>query len=620
TTGTIENHQFHRVTEMLSRNALKNNDVYQAIAYKKREFNPIDLFKIEGWTGTLSMFFNFSGITTQHTFSEIYERAQKIDAPMSRLMKQVTDMSYDFFSQEFGVLNSILLSNGKKHVAQIQAVTGILFEENYLTGVASLKNTLLRRRDPMFDMFMSAEDASAFFQSCKKKIEQKKIRDDGSKVLPDFCGKDVAGMFMYYSLGSNVNPHLAIFAKTGAGKSSALLKILQSSMMVDPATYIAKGIVENEVKVRYIDIDHSSGTFMERLRKNHRDDMQIYGSKISKMKFCLLDLDLIEDFPNAKASPEDIKGVCAFVNVILETTDDKGGLSNAEEERFKDSIEKVFAEDKHRVDKTIYELGMEDGYEEMVEKIMADYPKETKLSELKGEWSFLNKPTLINVIDYVHSRASSNSIDEVQKRTYQSLESKISGLSIFNFAKHANQDISVDKAIYHIDLGEVSKMQKDFIAIGWMLLRKWFKIDRDTYLERISKGLPRQKIFYIIEESHNFFTVPSFKVLFQAAVKECRKFGVHFIFVSHTPDDIPLDIYSALSTKLFLFTKGDADLVKNSIEKKARMTEGCLEIYNQAKKENHSLFIMHDGGQSLCKLDMTKDDLATFAPKELLPY
>lgn len=616
--GVVENMQFHRVSEMLSRNVLRKSDIYQAIAMKERDFNVLDLFRIEGWNGSLSVFFDFSMKGAEMKFKLNKDEAGFFDAKRSNVIKKLEDTSYDHFKREYIIANAILTSNDKKYISQIESCTGLLFEENYLSGVQSYKNTLLNKRDTMFDFYVSIATAKNFFQSAKKRIEVPTQRSDRSWILPDFHGKDSSGMFMNYALGANVNPHLLIIAKTGSGKSSALLKILRSAGYFDDNFY-SELFDEGEIKMRYLDIDYSAGRFVLKLNEQHPGKVKVYGSNVSKMRFCLLDIAQSDEKDLYSPPVEsEIKEVCAFVNMVLEATDAKSVLDNAEEDRFQEAIRIVFTDHSRRVlNKTIGEFIDVPGYESLCAQILKDYPQSTKLFELDERYRFLQKPTLKNVIDYVDSMSRASSISEIQRNVYGTLHKKINGLSIFNFASHANVDISKDHSMFYADLGELKSNQKEFVSLGWMLLKSWTKIDRRIYNERSAKGLPRQKIFYIVEESHNFFTVPSFKKLFQESVKELRKFGIHIVFVSHTIHDLPKDIYKSIATKIFLFTEGDADAVKQEIEVNATVKDERLEVFKEATKDDYALFIMHDKGESVCKLNMTQQDLETYVPMRI---
>lgn len=619
TLGAIENEQFHRVAAMLSKNVLKNHDMYQAIAYKQKAFNSIDLLNITGWEGCLSLLFDFAQSSNKYKFETALSRAQKVDTRVYETLSDIKEKSIDVLMQEYGICNAILISNNKKYVAQIESVTGFLFEENYLTGTSCYKQSLINKRDYMFDFFIHSENAVKFFQSPKKKVEEIVQRDDGSWILPDFYGKDIAGMFMNYSTGSNNNPHVIITAKTGSGKSSALLKILRSSMWIDE-NFKSEALENGLVKLRYVDIDYSGGNFIDKIRNNYKDMCKIYGSDSSKMRFSVLDVETEDELnPYSKPIEQEVTNICSFINTVLEATDPNSVLDNAEEDRLKHVIYKAFSDESLRVDRTVAELSMLDGYEELCSQIFKTYSRNTKISALGSEYNFLKKPILTNVIDFVEKMSMSTSISEIQQNTFKTLLKKISGLKNFSFSSYANNNIGEDKAVFYVDFGEIKQSQKDFIAIGWMLLRSWLKIERETYIKRTKQGLPRQKIFYIIEESHNFFTIPSFAKVFQAAIKEVRKFGVHFIFVSHTVKDMPDDIYKSIATKIFLFSEGDADEVRREIEEKTDMNPQRLEVFNRAKRDNYSMFIMHDEGESVCKLDMTKQDLETFLPHKIMP-
>lgn len=618
TNGCLENGQYHRIVSVLSKTALRNNDVYQAIAYKPKEFNAVRLFGIDGWEGTLSLFFDFSLSATRYKFDEFYTRSQKVDPKLFSIVRDVREKSLDVMMQDYGICNTILVCNDKKYIAQIESTTGFLFEENYLTGVSSYKHTLIKKRDQMFDFFISYKHAVGFLQSSKKKVDYVTQREDGSWIMPDFYGKDASGMFINYSLGQNKNPHLIITAKTGSGKSAALLKILRSSMWVDESFY-SEAIENDLVKLRYVDIDYSGGIFVDRLRQNYKDQIRVYGSDASNMRFSLLDIDTEDGTPYSKPLEQEVKNICAFINTVLEATDPNSVLDNAEEERLRHSINKVFEDETCRIDLPVTELSMIDGYAQLGAEICKKYDKNIKISKLGSEYNFLKKPTFANVIDYVSKMSTSTSISEIQQGTYKTLLKKINGLKSFNFANHANSDISQDKSVFYVDFGEIKQNQKDFISLGWMLLRRWFKIDRETYVRRTAQGLPRQKIFYVIEESHNFFTMPSFSKVFQAAVKEVRKFGIHFVFISHTIKDMPDDIYKSIASKIFLFTEGDSDEVRREIASKTDMSGARLEVFNEAKMSDFAMFIMHDKGETVCKLEMTTQDLETFKPFKILP-
>jgi len=71
----------------------------------------------------------------------------------------------------------------------------------------------------------------------------------------------------------------------------------------------------------------------------YKDKVVVYGSDVSALRFCLFDIDTI-DKDNLYSLPDEqeLLGVCAFVNVVLEATDKKNVLDNSEEDRFKEAV------------------------------------------------------------------------------------------------------------------------------------------------------------------------------------------------------------------------------------------------------------------------------------------
>ena len=234
------------------------------------------------------------------------------------------------------------------------------------------------------------------------------------------------------------------------------------------------------------------------------------------------------------------------------------------------------------------------------------------------EYGFLQKPTLLDLVALLDKSSRSTSLSLTQQTVYSSLLAKMQGLKSFTvLSEYPTGKISENMDFFYADMGEIKDYPKIFIALSWLLLKQWMRIDRKSFIERAKNGQPRQKIFYVIEEAHNFFKVPAFARLFQNATKEARKFGVHFMFIIHTVEDVPTDVYASISTKIFILKSGAADEVKMEIEKKTAMSGERLEVFERTRNIPRAMYILHDDGETGCRLEISKEELEVFSPKKV---
>jgi sugar-specific transcriptional regulator TrmB len=342
---------------------------------------------------------------------------------------------------------------------------------------------------------------------------------------------------------------------------------------------------------------------------------------IKNIKFNLLDFDV-----NESNKIEDIDKIFAisFIDMVLSVMNkntNAGGLTANEKGILGEAIEKVF----EQKDKFILNLSLKElkeygkgAYEDLINELLAKgYTMQTNILDLSEEYDFLKKPTLTSVLDYLSREKNNLMLSTIKRDTITSLLQKlepIKQLGIFDFLP--NKNFKDYKEIFYLDATEIKDIPELLVSIVWMFVSIFIKMDKKDKLERDKKGLKKRKIYYVLEESHNFLAIDVFAELFNKLSKEVRKYGIEFKFIIHRLSDINPDIYSSVATKIFLFKKGSKNTVYQQIAQVDGFTPQREKIFNLIENMDRGFFVIHSEGEDAMRFIINEKEIRYFQQAE----
>lgn len=597
-------------------------NIYQGVSYQDNmEFNPISFFN-RAWNGVFCLMVDLSMSNVERHLKLKKDETNYGDKKMNQYTKKLVDDVdfkdvYEEFINKTAVVNSMLFIDNSDEISALSNELKISFQENYLTSTKIIPKTIINARDTTFDLIIPIYSVAKYFISTHKKVLVKIPEDRKRNQLPDFYGKDINGAFVNYSYyGENSNPHSFMIGSPGSGKSVGICKIISDVVDLDLMNNKINSL--DDVKVKFCDVGYTAGGLFEKLREINPEKVQVIDSRIENLRFSLFDIE--KDKYLNKADPSDIEFTVYFINTILEVSKVEP-LIQMEESSLKEAIINII-ENNTFIDLTIGELTDYIPYDEVKEILDKGYTTSNKLSDLKEkEFDRLKKPTLKTLIYTLTKTMSRTDLSLSKKGIYESLINKMESLSTcHNFASFANVDLRNNYPLQYIDFDKIKEDKKLFTSTFWMLFKRWYKKDKEEALKELNKGNEPRTSYYIVEEAHNFFTIPSFKQLLEVATREARKYRIYLIFVTQKVEDIPAEVYSSIATRIFFFQPEKKAELKRAIEFKIggedyKMDDEIQNVFDRIRP--FQAFIMHDKGATGCDLMVTPEELKLFSPKEI---
>lgn len=602
--------KFKARAELAQDNILREYTIYQGEEYESLgDFNPINLFRAN-WEGALWIWVNFSANAIEgriKTYESTAKFADKTFAgECSAIVKREDEEVTKLIREGSAIINSILILKDEQTVDNVQSAVSIVFSKNYLTGPKIVGKNIMLTRDSAFDAIVPKETALKFLASPHK------IQTDKS-MTSDFHGKDISGNFIEYSFANNDNPHSALFGKTGSGKSVQAILILEKILGFSHSTKTAARFFNQ--KIRYTDVGFTSGNIVETLKSIHPDEVEIFGSDVSSLRFGLLDYELSEK--TQKLVDEDMDFLSNFVSFALEI-EKEAPLGGAERTKFADSVHLLLQESQEN-EMYIRDLASLGGYDKIVEELDGlGYGLDVKLRSLPEEYRFLKRRTLQELVKFVGTIKSAQKYTDQDRLVFDSLEAKlksIAGNRMINSV--ANMRIGTSKQFFHIDFNSIKQDPRAFNISYWMIMKTWLKDMEKVAIPLLNKGQKPETVYFFIDEAHNFFVYKTFEQMLNVAAREIRKFGGRLFFITQKVTDIPQGILEQLSTKMVISSASEKEQYKEVVRKiypQSNMEEIDEIITNL---EDRMLFIMSDKGVIGCQMEKAGPD-EFYKPKKLI--
>lgn len=588
--------KFRAKAQIAIDNIVREYSIFQGVEYENNpSFSPIDLFRSE-WEGSVNLWFNFSAIAAESRVKVYDSVARYGDKEFSKECAAINNKEDDDMVREIKentyIVNSIAILKDETNIKTISEELKIVFEKNYLTGPKIVSKTLMLTRDSDFDALLPKDAILKYFASSHK-------MQTPDRYVCDFHGDDISGNIVDYSFKNNDNPHTILSGKTGSGKSVQSIGILEGILGYSHVHKKATNI--KKVNLRYCDVGYTSGRFIADLKAAHPEDVEIFGSRVSGLRFGLFEFD---SKPGEKISEENLDFFVAFVSFALET-DSVQPLEGLERAFLSNIVSNIY-EKKAYSDLYVEDLKKDIAYQRIIERIeAAGFSLSNKISELPNEFDFMKRPTMQDVVGAISVEIHNPDNSETDIKIYESLLMKMKVLAANPMInRYSNVELLGDKAIFHIDFNEIKENVKAFNISYWMIMKKWIKHLKAKAAPSFARNETPDPTYFFIEEAHNFFKYASFTDMLTTAVKELRKFEGRFFFITQDIFDLPEKVYQELSTKIFVVSASDKERYK-VIAQKVYPQEDMSQINEVIDYlDDRMLLVLGDHGVIGCKLHL----------------
>lgn len=553
--------------------------------------------------GSFWFYFNFETKTIERHLAKIINISKWHGK--KEVFKALKD-NYDSDSVKLFLVNST--AHLKRYDEAMISTIGNCLKCDFLHKDIYRKNTLqrtpLKYRDSEFDFLVDDKFMNNFVCSVHKK----------SPNRPDFWGFDKNNSFVSYSFDDeNSNPHCAIIAKSGSGKSFQKLEILSQLIDFDFDTYECKNLGNHGFKIRDYDIGFTNEVFCNAIASNKANSINIISSYLHDFAYNILNIDMT----NNQTMTEDIEFAIALINIILEVTGSKI-LTTGEEAAFKQDFKKMI-NDKSYSNKSISDIFNK----KIVDEILAlGYDEDDNILDIKEtKYHKFNQPILNDLIVNIDNISKSAQLRKEEREDYESLSKKLKDVSALEQFNRIGKDSDTNADYINMDLNNF-KENKLFVPYFLCIFQKIYLKDREFALTCKRNRQRKPKLFYAMEEAHNFFAVPYFTKFFDKIAREGRKYGVHFCLITQNAGDIPKNLLANLDTKIFLINPGKRDEAIDEITKnftfKGENTETKKQFIEQIKKtDKYEMLIQYSGGIFNMKFKVDERHIELFKTSDL---
>lgn len=396
-------------------------------------------------------------------------------------------------------------------------------------------NTPIMVRDPDYIFQIPLEDLIYYIPlSCSKSYLPKKILMYGKNRYGDYVG------FNNFEEGNN--PHIMLFAPSGAGKSFFLQNCISQIMRIDIES-IFKGTgypkLTEGVLIRHFDKGFSA-ELLYKLLKHRGYNVDIMSPRISEMAYNICEVDIEEDYEFS----------LGLANSILDVLEQET-LSGLEKVFYLKALKDIYLRPDEYISLRKQQIGklphiiMNDTISEVYDKLRArGYKDEDLIENIKErEYDFLKKATLIDVIR-VLSLSRDMTLTKTEKESLDKTITKLEILSSYDLIRRPASFDFKNVDIFYFDY-EFLFTHTFFTPLFLAMMKKLIFADKFYKKED-------DVAFYFIDEAHNLFRKPVFAELLNILIREARKYRISLVFATQNFGDIPPEVIMNTDTKMLL--------------------------------------------------------------------
>lgn len=586
----------------------KEYEFYQVVRFDHRITVDFTAYKNVKFNGVLALNINLSRkaklskLRSQKSYASLFD--QKQSKKLGEFIKE--DEKYGF---PYVIVNAYMISDDEDAATRIATELGLTVEKQTMFAGKIIAKTIALQRNVTYNSFVDTESCSALSSVFTRKLI------DASAVLAknapvSLWGYDIYDALANFSFRHNKNPHCAIVAPSGSGKSHQLQKILSMLIRYDVKTNTSTRL--KETYSRFFDVGLSADAFVNKLHNEYPNEVSRFEGDVDKLKMSILDFKTTPE--NPLPLNEELNMSIMLINIILETNRSTP-LSIEESNEFKSMVSIMYRK-KMRHTITIDKLRTL-GYPDAAEKMLAlGYDSFDNVWDVKEEeFENFKRPTLPDFIGELRNLVNSTTIIEDRKITIGSLLGKMNAIDSMRVFSYFNAIPIELKNFYYIDFEKIKRDETLFIPVFWYLIQSFLRMDVDDAIGYYNRGEQKPERHYIIEESHNFLKLKSFVAMFDTLSRELRKHRIFLFFVTQRIQDIPESILDNLATKILVYPgeNEDKEATISGIRDHLHIknTDMAEDIFK--KMEPYMTMIISEQGTFATRFETNKEEIELFS-------
>lgn len=594
--------QFKRLAKQAIRKNYQDVSMFQAYKHLNiKESDILGIFKLK-FTGTIWIYIDFSKNHVENHISRLINYSKMIGnkAPFVELQNAYKNKEIDC-----AVVNAMafLKDYDDEVIGSLGSYLKTSFIKKEIYRSNHFQKNLIKFRDSEFDFLVKSDYLYNYIASIHKTNISK----------PDIFGTDKNGSFLNYSFSAeNDNPHSAIIAKPGSGKSVSKQKIMAQMIGLNFADGSCANLGKNpnNVRIRSYDIGFSDEKFMKLIASNPNNSTAIIDSSLANFSYNIVN---IPNFSNKELFEADMQFNVDLCSIILETQNAKP-LSIEESSHLKSIFRELYESKEY----TRYRvINLEEQNKELYDELLElGYKTDTFLQDItESKYDFLKVPLLNDFVKKAEQRSKSKQLKADEQASFSSLATKLNSIEMLNLFSNFDKLKIDDVDVLNMDLNNF-KESSLFTAIFLSIFQKTYLKDREYALECKRLGRPAPKLFYAVEEAKNYFrNNQTFTDMFDKVTLEARKYNVHLCFIVQNADHIPWGILKNIDTRIFLLRPDKKNEVIGEVRNMFGdngMLPKNLEIALLETKK-YEMCVWYSSGVFNMKFDITPDEMAVFS-------
>ena len=535
-------------------------------------------FLASDWNGYVSFVFDFSNKRVKGYIEETrkntrnYEKNKEIKDAYKKLKDEMDGGG----APKLSIVNVVALIDNKQAINSIASSLNVKFFEKSIFRKNIIYATPIMSRDYSCDGLGYFEDCGKYIQAVHKRHNM------DTPKSKDIYGKDLAGNYTTYSFSeTEESPHSAMSAPTRAGKTFFVSGFLIQSLGIEvesmgeeeyrqsikdfpfspvhPKDKVTSASKLGEVCVVHFDIGFSNLKFITALKQKFPKQTILYDDDLNNLRFGLTNVRYDEEENMVNRS--DMGFTFAIINLILVI----GGseqLSAIEKIEMEEALDRVFTEDNY-VGKELYKLEEMGGYRDALEKVKVhlksqgkEYDKYAQTTEigLRGtDLDFLQKPLLSDVLKELQNKSNNvltkAKVAEICESAYAKL-SVVSKNDIFSGYSKSN---IAESDYFYMELQSIKDLgDAVFVPLFLTFISTLYRRDLARAQRYKDENKAPPKVFYIIEEAHNFFKYPVLLDFFDVFLRESARYNIHLVFITQSPKDFPEAFLTNIGTRMVM--------------------------------------------------------------------
>ncbi|HHO41876.1 MAG TPA: ATP-binding protein [Epsilonproteobacteria bacterium] len=617
--------------------------VYQGIGYTAAfgQSKP-DIIKCfsEDWRGYIAFNIDFSRDRVKRSIRTWRDAARtfETDRDIKEGYQEFDSNIFPTENSKYIVSNILAVIDNKYALKRISNHINVSFFEKTVFTKNLIYKTPIESRDTSLDFLSHVSDANRYIKA---------IHKDKDIVTPksrDIYGSDISGNYITYSFSESNSPHWTVIAPTRSGKTFFVMKMISQTIganIVPNPEYnmkgyeqigkdgfeIPKAMIESCTKlgknrVVQFDIGQSAYKWVRELKKRYPKEVLVFEDNINELRFGLTDIRWNKE--SNSPDQEDMTFSLAVISLILEMG---GGepLVASEKTQIIEAFSTLYQEKSYE-GLSLRKLKQIGGYQEVLAGIkehFGDLDELTMLSDIKGlerVYPFLCVPLLEDIKVYLTMKSNNYLTKDMEREAALSASSKISTIqSSPIFGYYSKADIK-DSYYFYMELETIKSLGENvFIPVFILIFQKLYRRDVKKAQYFKNRGKTPPKIFYIIEEAHNF-RKKSLESLFDVALREAARYNIHCGFITQSAYDYNPSLLYNVGTKIVLPSDKPDEQANELISYWSSGVKGA-EMLPEEKKyiaffkdynKKYTAFLKYGGGVITLKPPVSEEDAWIF--------